>query len=142
MDADDRPDAAMMAPIEALAAFIAAGATGAPAGVFADRDVTIIENFAPHLFAGPTAVADWTGGMRQHLVGLSGLRHRFGSPQNFGRTADAAFVSLPTQWSGTIGERPFVEHGGWCFVLARQPDAWRIRGYGWAVTEIRAAPAA
>ena len=138
MAANDLPDPAMMAPIERLAAFIASGRDAALVGVFADAEVTIIENFAPYLFNGPSAVADWSGGMREHLVGLSGLRHSFGAPQNFSRTGDEVFVSLPTEWSGAVRGQPFVEHGGWCFLLVRRGDAWRIRSYGWAVTEIRA----
>ncbi|HZZ88846.1 MAG TPA: hypothetical protein VFE13_10995 [Caulobacteraceae bacterium] len=137
--ANDEPDAAMMAPIEALAAFMASGAERPPTDLFAAGEVTILENFPPYLFSGPSAVADWARGMREHLVGLSGLRHRFGAPQNFGRTGDEVFVSLPTEWSGASHGRRFIEHGGWCFVLRRQGGEWRIRSYGWAVTAISAA---
>lgn len=135
-------DPTMMAPIERIAEFIASGGVGSPAAAFADAKVTIIENFAPYVFAGATAVTAWTLGMRAHLSGLTELRHRFGEPQNFSRSDDQVFLSLPTEWSGCIAGRPFTEHGGWCFVLTRQGHDWRIRSYGWAVTDISVAASA
>jgi hypothetical protein len=136
----EHPDPAMMAPLERLAAFIASGAAGLPGETFAAIDVTIIENFAPYLFTGPGAVETWALGMQAHLDGVTALRHRFGQPHNFSRSGDQVFLSLPTEWSGAAGGRPFTEQGGWCFVLTRQGRDWRIRNYGWAVTELTLAP--
>ena len=92
--------------------------------------------FRSYLFSGPDAVQAWASGMRAHLAGLSELRHRFGQPHNFSRSGDQVFFSLPTHWSGLARGKAFSETGGWCFVLARQDGAWRIRDYGWAVTEL------
>jgi len=79
--------------------------------------------------------------MRAHLSGVTALRHQFGQPHNFSRSGDLVFLSLPTQWSGVAGGRVFTEHGGWCFVLTKQAQEWRIRNYGWAVTELSLASA-
>ena len=78
--------------------------------------------------------------MQAHLSGVTALRHRFGEPHNFSRSGDQVFLSLPTEWSGFIDGRAFTEKGGWCFVLTKQTHEWRIRNYGWAVTEISVAP--
>ena len=139
MAPSDRPDPAMMAPLERIAAYIASGAAGAPKETFANGAVTIIENFAPYLFTGDAAVETWTLGMRAHLNGVTALRHRFGEPQNFSCAGDLAFRSMPTEWSGIAGGRAFTEQGGWCFVLKQQGQEWRIRDYGWAVTELSVA---
>ena len=136
MSTSEQPDAAMMAAVERVAAFIASGGAGAVDEVFAASDVTILENFAPYLFTGPAAVEAWTLGMQAHLSGLVGLRHRFGQPCDFSRSGDQVFLSLPTDWSGVARGRAFTEKGGWCFVLTKQGEAWRVRNYGWAVTEI------
>jgi hypothetical protein len=136
----EQPDPAMMAPIERVAEFIASGGVGSPAEVFAGSDVTIIENFAPYLFTGVAAVETWALGMRAHLSGVTALRHGFGQPHNFSRSGDQVFLSLPTQWSGSVDGRAFTERGGWCFVLTKQGNEWRIRNYGWAVTELSVAP--
>ena len=130
------PDDAMMAGPEAIARFIATGEDAALAGVFAERDVTIIENFAPHVFAGVDAVADWTKAMRAHTEGLAGLAHRFGPACDFSRSEDLAFFSLPTEWRGLARGRRFRENGGWAFVLVAEDGEWRVRSYAWAVTEI------
>jgi len=142
MTPSEQPDSAMMAPIERVAAFITSGGVGSAVEAFAGSDVTILENFAPYLFTGDTAVETWTLGMQAHLSGLTGLRHQFGQPHNFSRAGDRVFLSLPTQWSGFIGGRAFTERGGWCFVLTKQAHEWRIRNYGWAVTELSVEPLA
>jgi hypothetical protein len=139
---DAQPDEAMMAAVERVAAFVASGGAGSPEETFAGSDVTILENFAPYLFSGPAAVEMWALGMRAHLSELTGLRHRFGQPCDFSRSGDQAFLSLPTEWSGFARGRAFTEKGGWCFVLAKQGEEWRVRNYGWAVTEISVAPSA
>lgn len=140
MAPSEQPDPAMMAPVERVAAFIASGGVGSAAEAFAGGDVTILENFAPYLFTGAAAVETWALGMRAHLSGVTGLRHQFGQPHNFSRSGDQVFLSLPTQWSGVVDGRAFTERGGWCFVLTKQGHEWRIRNYGWAVTELSLAP--
>jgi len=137
----ERPDQAMMAPIERVAEFIGSGGVGSPAEAFAGSDVTILENFAPYLFTGAAAVETWALGMQAHLSGVTSLRCQFGQPHNVSRAGDLAFLSLPTEWSGVAGSRAFTEHGGWCFVLTKQGHEWRIRNYGWAVTALSVAPA-
>jgi hypothetical protein len=124
----------MMAGPEGIAHFIETGDDAAIAAAFADADVTIIENFAPHVFAGPGAVAMWTAEMRRHLEGTSDLRHSFGPAQDFAVSADAAYFSLPTHWRGVARGRAFDEDGGWAFLLVRTPTGWRVRSYAWAVT--------
>jgi len=101
----------------------------------------IIENFAPYRFEGPNAVTTWAAGMRAHRVATADLVHTFGAAQDFSRTGDRVFFSLPTTWKGTFRGTPFSETGGWAFVLVAAPDAkgattWRVQSYGWAVTGI------
>ena len=131
------PNAAQMVPVQKIARFIATG-EDACLTAFAQRDVVILENFAPYLFAGPDAVASWAQGMRAHTSTLSGLRHRFGQAQDFSDDGQVAFFSLPTHWSGISNGQPFQEDGGWSFVIIRQGDAWKVRNYGWAVTRMTA----
>jgi hypothetical protein len=134
----DSLDAAMIAGPQGIARFIATRDDAALAGVFAESDVTIIENFAPHVFAGPDAVADWRQAMLAHLDGLSGLEFSFGDARDFSRAGPLAFLTLPTEWRGLARGRRFREHGGWAFVLVEAGGDWRVRAYAWAVTEISA----
>jgi hypothetical protein len=127
------PDAAMMAGPEALARFLETADESVLQGVFSTGDVTILENFPPHVFTGQAGVTQWRALMARHVGAIAGLRHAFGSPQDFGRTGDLVYFTLPTHWTGARDDKPFDEDGGWSFVLAWEGGAWRIRAYGWAV---------
>lgn len=131
---DNRPDAGMIAAAERVAAIIGSGGVASARSVFTDRDVTIIENFQPFIFEGAGAIERWSEGMRAHLAGVTALRHAFGPAQDFSRSGGEAYFSLPTTWRGVANGKPFVEHGGWAFVLSKQRGRWRVRSYAWAVT--------
>ena len=59
------PEPEMLAAAARIARFMETLDDGALEGVFADH-VTIIENFAPHIFSGDGAVARWAAGFRAH----------------------------------------------------------------------------
>jgi RimJ/RimL family protein N-acetyltransferase len=124
----------MIAAAARVAAVIESGGVASARDAFADHNVTIIENFAPYVFEGSGSVERWSEQMRAHLVGVTALRHTFGPAQDFSRAADEVYFSLPTNWRGLKHGKPFVEDGGWAFVLTRQGGLWRVRSYGWAVT--------
>jgi hypothetical protein len=128
------PDAAMMAGPETLARFLETADEGVLAGVFSTGDVTILENFPPHLFTGQPGLDHWRGLMARHVGAIADLRHTFGQAQDFVRTGGTVYFSLPTRWTGVRDGKPFEEHGGWSFLLALEGGAWRIRSYGWSVT--------
>jgi len=128
-----RPEPKMLEAAGRVARFMETLDDGVLEGVFADH-VTIIKNFAPHIFAGDGAVARWAAGFRTHAAGLSDLKHAFGAPQDYAVRGDLAFFTLPTTWTGTSHGAKFFEQGGWAFVFVRQNNRWCIRGYGWAVT--------
>ena len=124
----------MMAAVERLARFMATGAAGDLGDVFADANVTIIENFAPYVFQGASAVQDWARGFRAHAANLAQLKPSFGAAQDFSIDGERAYFSLPTTWTGISNGRKFSEDGGWAFVLVRHGGEWRVQAYGWAVT--------
>ncbi|QAY75920.1 hypothetical protein [Sphingosinicella sp. BN140058] len=129
------PDPAMMAAPEALARFLETRNEAMLWSVFSDSDdVTILENFPPHLFRGRAGVSRWRELMAEHVGKLEQLRHAFGPAQDYGETEDQAFFTLPTAWTGLRDGMPFTEHGGWSFLMAREEQGWRIRAYAWAVT--------
>jgi hypothetical protein len=129
------PDAAMLAPVHALARFMASGDARHLDGVFC-ADLAIVENFPPFLFQGPGAAERWRDGFRAHALrnGLAELEASFGPAQDFRQEGELAYFALPTRWTGASSGARFDETGGWAFVLAREAGAWRIRAYGWAVT--------
>jgi hypothetical protein len=128
-------DPALMAAPEALARFLETGDEALLDGVFSTGDVTILENFPPHIFHGQAGLSLWRATMAKHVGAIGELRHTFEQPQDFGVTGDIVHFTLPTRWSGVRDGAPFKELGGWTFVQVREDDRWRIRSYGWAVVE-------
>jgi hypothetical protein len=130
------PDATMMKPVGRLASFMRTLDDGLLRDCFADN-VVITENFPPHIFHGPDAVARWREGFIRHAAALKNLEYSFGDAQDFLCTDGTAYFVLPTLWKGIAGGRSFEEDGGWAFVLRQSGEHWRIAGYAWAVTAMR-----
>ena len=131
------PDAAMLAPPEALARFLESIDESLLDGLFSEDDVTILENFPPHLFQGQAGLGAWRRLMATHAGKIEQLRHRFGAAQDYAAIADQVFFTLPTIWTGIRDGASFTEHGGWSFLLVREAGRWRIRAHGWAVTSFQ-----
>jgi len=125
-----------MAPVTALASYLAhvAGAVLPP--VFVDEPV-IVEDFAPYVFTGKEAATQWDVGFRQHAIPLKDLKFRFAPAHDFERMGDRAFFVLPTTWRGVYKDRRFEEHGAWSFVLKNTAGQWRILAYGWGATDLQ-----
>lgn len=137
----DAPDAAMMAPVTALATYMAhvEGAVLPP--VFVEDGLVIVEDFAPFIFSGKEAAAQWDAGYRHHAVPLKDLRFSFGPANAFEHSADRVYFVLPTTWRGIYKDRRFEEHGAWSFVLKNTAGQWRILAYGWGATDLKDWPA-
>jgi hypothetical protein len=127
------PDTEMMALATRLERFIATSDAALLDGLFA-RTVTIIENFAPHIFHD---AATWRDAMREHVQALSDLQFAFGAHQNFHVTGERAYFDLPITWTGKVHGKRFEELGGSAFVLQREDGPWRIAGYAWSVIQMR-----
>lgn len=130
------PDDSMMQPVHRLVSFMRTLDATALADTFVAEPV-ILENFSPYVFRGPNALTLWASGFRGHARELADLVATFGPAQDFDRTGDRVYFVLPTTWRGTSKGRPFVEEGGWSFVLKENSPDWRIEAYAWAVTALR-----
>ena len=137
----DAPDAAMMAPVNALASYMAHVEGTVLPPVFVEDGLVIVEDFAPYIFSGNNAAAQWDAGFRRHAVPLRDLKFSFGPAHDFERTGDRVFFVLPTTWQGIYKDRRFEEHGAWSFVLKNTAGQWRILGYGWGATDLKDWPA-
>jgi hypothetical protein len=140
--ADAQPSAAMMVPVQGLAIFMSTLRRGEQPTVFARRGLCIVENFAPYLFCGSQAAANWSAALRAHAAegGLKGLAATFGEAHDFSQSGNRVHFSLPTTWTGLTQGKHFEEHGVWSFVLEEDDAGWRIVGYGWGVTAYSVMP--
>jgi hypothetical protein len=134
--AEEQPTAGMMEPVRGLVTFMSSLRRGEQPTVFARRDLCIVENFAPFLFCGLQAAANWSAGFRAHAAadGLKNLAATFGEAHDFKQSRNRVYFSLPTTWTGLTHGKHFEEHGAWSFVLQQEDAVWRIVGYGWGVT--------
>ena len=140
--AQEQPSAAMMEPVHGLVSFMSTLRRGEQPTVFARRGVCIIENFAPYLFCGLQAAANWAAGFRTHAAAdeLKDLNATFAAAHDFSQTGKRVYFALPTTWTGQTHGRHFEEQGAWSFVLEQEADRWRIVGYGWGVTAASVTP--
>ena len=137
----DGPDATIMAPVTALASYMARVEGHVLPPVFVDDGLVIVEDFAPYVFNGKDAAAQWDAGFRHHAVPLRDLKFSFSPAHDFERTGDRVFLVLPTTWRGFYKDRGFEEHGAWSFVLKNAAGQWRILAYGWGATDLQDWPA-
>lgn len=131
--AGPQPTPAMLEAVHDLVAFMSAPSSANHPRVFAPHGPCIIENFAPFVFCGPNAAAEWESAYRAHSEGETGLVAKFGPARDFSESGDRAYFSLPTTWTGTLNGRHFEELGAWAFVLERDAARWRVLGYGWGI---------
>jgi hypothetical protein len=134
-DSRDGPTEDMMAPVTALARYMAHvdGAVLPP--VFADGGLVIVENFPPYIFNGKDAAAHSDAGYRKHVAQLTELKCDFGKAHDFDRNGDRVYFVLPTTWRGIQSGSRFEEHGAWAFVLTKSSGQWRIIAYGWGAND-------
>src|SRR5579859_4797607 len=85
------PDVTIMAPVMALASYMARVEGNVLPPVFVDDGLVIIEDFAPYVFSGKDAAAQWDAGFRHHAVPLRDLKFGFGPAHDFERTGDRVF---------------------------------------------------
>jgi hypothetical protein len=140
--ADPLPTAAMMEPVQGLVSFMSTLRRGEQPTVFARRGLCIIENFAPYVFCGLQAAANWSAGFRAHAAqdDLKGLAATFSEAHDFSQSGKRVYFSLPTTWTGLTHGKHFEEQGAWSFVLEQENAGWRIVGYGWGVTAYSETP--
>ena len=136
---DAQPPEAMMAPVNQLVSFMSHLPPGEHVNAFAKRGVCIVENFAPYLFCGADAVAQWETNFRAHASDLSELAATFAPVHDLSTSGDRAYFSLPTKWTGLVAGKHFEEHGAWAFVMQKthggaEDMEWRILAYGWGVS--------
>jgi hypothetical protein len=74
------PDATIMAPVTALASYMARVEGNVLPPVFVDDGLVIVEDFAPYIFSGKDAAAQWDAGFRHHAVPLRDLKLRLAQP--------------------------------------------------------------
>jgi hypothetical protein len=96
---------------------------------------SIVDDFPPHEWQGPTACGDWvkafdadnkSAGITDGIVTLK-------KPWHVDVTGDRAYVVIPADFAYVQGGKPVTEAGSiWTVALRRTAAGWRITGWAWA----------
>jgi hypothetical protein len=100
---------------------------------YASGPITIVDEFAPHLWTGPNAAHDWADAYDKHaqVTGVTDGKVTYGKPTRVEQVADAAYVVIPTVYLYKEHGKPIKEEGQMTAVLNRESGAWKIRGWTW-----------
>jgi hypothetical protein len=124
-DVSESPDNDTMAPVAALASYMAHVKGAVLPSVFAD-DGLVVENFAPYIFRGKNAAADWDAGYRGHAEErIKDRTFVFGVAHDFDRTGNRVYFVLPTTWRGI--DQAVVRGTRDVVLRARREIAWANR---------------
>jgi hypothetical protein len=96
---------------------------------------SIIDDFSPHEWQGPTACADWLKAFdaysKQNKItdGVVTL----GTPWYFDVNSDRAYVVIPATFTYKQNGKPEAENGSvFTLALKKTTAGWRITGWAWA----------
>jgi hypothetical protein len=100
---------------------------------YATGPITIVDEFAPHIWSGPNAAHDWADAYDKHAqaTGVTDGKVTYGKPTRVEQVADAAYVVIPTVYVYKEHGKPLKEDGQVTAVLNRESGAWKIRGWTW-----------
>jgi len=101
---------------------------------YATGDVTIVDEFAPHLWTGPHAPQAWAAAYGKHAqaTGVTDGLVKYGTPTRTQIEGSVAYVIVPTVYLYKEHGNPFAEEGQMTFVLVAERGRWKIRSWTWS----------
>ena len=100
-----------------------------------DSPVSILDEFPPHVWHGPTACADWWKGLLAYdeKSGITDGDAKLGAPWTVDVTGDRAYFVAPTTYvfkqHGKLVKEP---HAVFTVALRRTDAGWRITAWTWS----------
>ncbi len=100
---------------------------------YAPGTITIVDEFAPHLWVGPDAAHEWAADYDKHAAatGVTDGLVKHGAPTRTVIDSDTAYVIIPAFYTYKEHGRPMAEEGQMTFVLHAETAGWKIRGWTW-----------
>ena len=95
---------------------------------------SIIDEFPPHQWQGPTACADWANDFDTYnkKYGITHAIAKFGKPRHVDITGDRAYVVVPATYTYKQKGKRVTESGSTLTVALQKVAAgWRITGWAW-----------
>jgi hypothetical protein len=97
--------------------------------------VSIIDEFPPHEWHGPTACAEWWKAYKayNHDNGITSEGASLGTPWNVDVTGDRAYFVAPSTYTYTQNGKTVKEsHSVFTASLKRTESGWRITAWAWS----------
>jgi ketosteroid isomerase-like protein len=100
---------------------------------YATGTITIVDEFAPHIWTGPNAAHEWSDAYNKHAqsTGVTDGKVTYRQPTRTEIEGDVAYVVMPAVYLYKEHGKPLREEGQITVVLNRQADAWKIRSWTW-----------
>jgi ketosteroid isomerase-like protein len=129
--ASDKTD--VMATVKAYVDATNKGEDAAGAALCANP-AAVIDDFAPHVWQGPTACADWAAAFAADAKasGDTEALVTTAKPLHLTVKGDRAYAVLPAKYAYKEHGKPIVEPGLWTFALQKLDAGWRITGWTWS----------
>ncbi len=126
-----------MSVIEAFRTAIVEGDAKGIANAHVEGDVTIIDNVAPFIWSGPTAVADWMASMSLYAEerGIADGSVVYDVPIAQLAAGDRAYAVFPAVWAYKARGVSTRDAATIAFALRRTSAGWRIAGWSWNPSE-------
>ena len=132
--AADAQAAAVLAPVHQFIEGVNTGDFKSAAAACASPS-SVIDDFPPHEWQGPTACADWAHGFvaSTKAAGITESHVTLGTPWHVSVTGDRAYVVVPTHYTYKMRGVSQREDGSiFTVALRKMPSGWRITGWAWA----------
>lgn len=101
---------------------------------YASGPITIVDEFAPHIWTGANAAHEWADAYDKHAqaTGVTDGKVSYGKPTRIEEVADAAYIVMPTVYLYKENGKPLKEEGQITAVLNRESGVWKIRAWTWS----------
>jgi len=121
------------APIRQFIDGFNTGNVQAAFATYASGVVTIVDEFAPHLWSGPDAAHQWADAYEKHAqaTGVTDGKVTYGEPTRTEVEGDVAYVVMPTVYLYKEHGKLLREEGEMTVVLNREAGGWKIRSWTW-----------
>ncbi|HEX4380825.1 MAG TPA: nuclear transport factor 2 family protein [Candidatus Acidoferrum sp.] len=108
---------------------------------YASGPITIVDEFAPHIWTGANAAHEWADAYDKHAqaTGVTDGKVSYGKPTRIEEVADAAYIVMPTVYLYKENGKPLKEEGQITAVLNRESGVWKIRAWTWSGVKPHAA---
>jgi hypothetical protein len=99
-----------------------------------DAPVSIIDEFPPHEWHGPTACADWWKALKadEEKNGVTEGDVTLGSPWNVDVNGDRAYFVAPMTYTFKQHGKPVKESAAFAVALKRTQAGWRITAWAYS----------